>query len=74
MSALTAADIVIRPVISEKSIDVSTLNDRNASAGNKYTFAVHRDAMADTIAQRFPGEASGCHNKGGLRHGRTASA
>ncbi len=44
MSALTAADIVIRPVISEKSIDVSTLGDRDAKAGNKYTFAVHRDA------------------------------
>ena len=44
MSALTAADIVIRPVISEKTIDVSTLGDRDARAGNKYTFAVHRDA------------------------------
>ncbi len=51
MSALTAADIVIRPVISEKSIDVSTLNDRNASAGNKYTFAVHRDANKIQIKQ-----------------------
>ena len=44
MSALTAADIILRPVISEKSIDVSTLTDRNPAAGNKYTFAVHRDA------------------------------
>ena len=44
MSALTAADIIVRPVISEKSIDVSTLNDRDTKAGNKYTFAVHRDA------------------------------
>ena len=44
MSALTAADIILRPVISEKSIDVSTLGDRDAKAGNKYTFAVHRDA------------------------------
>ena len=44
MSALTAADIIVRPVISEKSIDVSTLSDRDAKAGNKYTFAVHRDA------------------------------
>ena len=44
MSALTAADIILRPVISEKSIDVSTLGDRNANAGNKYTFAVHHDA------------------------------
>ena len=51
MSALTAADIVIRPVISEKSIDVSTLNDRNASVGNKYTFAVHRDANKIQIKQ-----------------------
>src|SRR6266487_4139414 len=44
VSALTAADIILRPVISEKSIDVSTLGDRDAKAGNKYTFAVHRDA------------------------------
>jgi len=44
VSALTAADIIVRPVISEKSIDVSTLGDRDAKAGNKYTFAVHRDA------------------------------
>ena len=44
MSALTAADIIVRPVISEKSIDVSTLGDRDAKAGNKCTFAVHRDA------------------------------
>jgi large subunit ribosomal protein L23 len=51
VSALTAADIVLRPVISEKSIDVSTLNDRNTSAGNKYTFAVHRDANKIQIKQ-----------------------
>jgi large subunit ribosomal protein L23 len=51
VSALTAADIVIRPVISEKSIDVSTLNDRNANAGNKYTFAVHKDANKIQIKQ-----------------------
>jgi len=44
VSALTAADIIVRPVISEKSIDVSTLGDRDVKAGNKYTFAVHRDA------------------------------
>jgi len=44
VSALTAADIILRPVISEKSIDVSTLGDRDAKAGSKYTFAVHRDA------------------------------
>ena len=44
MSALTASDIILRPVISEKSIDVSTIADRNPGAGNKYTFAVHRDA------------------------------
>jgi large subunit ribosomal protein L23 len=36
VSALTAADIVLRPVISEKSID-------EAGRG-KYTFAVHNDA------------------------------
>ena len=44
MTALAASDIILRPVISEKSIDVSTLADRNPGAGNKYTFAVHRDA------------------------------
>jgi large subunit ribosomal protein L23 len=44
VSGLTAADIILRPVISEKSIDVSTLSDRRPGAGNKYTFAVHRDA------------------------------
>ena len=36
MSALTAADIIIRPVVSEKSID--------ESGRGKYTFAVHKDA------------------------------
>ena len=36
MSALTAPEIVLRPVISEKSIDESTRG--------KYTFAVHPDA------------------------------
>lgn len=36
MSALSAAEIVLRPVISEKSID--------ESGRGKYTFAVHRDA------------------------------
>ena len=51
MSALTAADIILRPVISEKSIDVSTLTDRNPAAGNKYTFAVHRDANKQQIKQ-----------------------
>ena len=36
MSALTAPEIVLRPVISEKSID--------QSGHGKYTFAVHPDA------------------------------
>ena len=36
MSALSAPEIVLRPVISEKSIDEATRG--------KYTFAVHRDA------------------------------
>ena len=36
MSALTAADIILRPVISEKSID--------ESGRGKYTFAVHEKA------------------------------
>jgi large subunit ribosomal protein L23 len=36
VSALTAPQIIIRPVISEKSID--------QSGRGKYTFAVHKDA------------------------------
>jgi large subunit ribosomal protein L23 len=36
VSVLTAADIILRPVISEKSID--------ESGRGKYTFAVHQDA------------------------------
>ena len=36
MSALTAPEIILRPVISEKSID--------ESSRGKYTFAVHGDA------------------------------
>jgi len=36
MRALTAADVILRPVISEKSID--------ESGRGKYTFAVHSDA------------------------------
>ena len=36
MTVLTAADIILRPVISEKSID--------ESGRGKYTFAVHEDA------------------------------
>ena len=51
MSALSAADVILRPVISEKSIDVSTLADRNPNAGNKYTFAVHPDANKIQIKQ-----------------------
>ena len=31
VTALTAADVILRPVISEKSIDVSTLGDRDAT-------------------------------------------
>jgi large subunit ribosomal protein L23 len=51
VTVLTAADVILRPVISEKSIDVSTLGDRNTSVGNKYTFAVHRDANKIQIKQ-----------------------
>ena len=39
MSALSAADIVLRPVISEKSIDLST-----REPNHRYTFEVHPDA------------------------------
>jgi large subunit ribosomal protein L23 len=51
VTALTAADIILRPVISEKSIDVSTLGERVNGVGNKYTFAVHRDANKIQIKQ-----------------------
>jgi len=44
VSALTAPEIILRPVVSEKSIDQSTLTDRNPRHGNKYTFRVHPDA------------------------------
>jgi large subunit ribosomal protein L23 len=44
VSALSAAEIVLKPVVSEKSIDQSTLTDRNPKIGNKYTFRVHPDA------------------------------
>jgi large subunit ribosomal protein L23 len=44
VSALTAPEIILRPVVSEKSIDQSTLTDRNPVHGNKYTFRVHPDA------------------------------
>ena len=37
MTVLTAADIILRPVITEKSIDV-------VAARGKYTFAVHAKA------------------------------
>jgi len=39
VSTLTASEIVIRPVISEKSIDLSTREPKH-----RYTFEVHRDA------------------------------
>ena len=44
MTVRTAPETVIAPVVSEKSIDQSTLTDRNAKVGNKYTFQVHPDA------------------------------
>jgi large subunit ribosomal protein L23 len=44
VSALTAPEIILRPVVSEKSIDQSTLTDRNPQRGNKYAFRVHPDA------------------------------
>jgi large subunit ribosomal protein L23 len=52
MSALTAADIIIRPVVSEKSID--------ESGRGKYTFAVHGDAnkiqIKDAIEELYEKE------------------
>ena len=44
VSVLIAPEIILRPVVSEKSIDQSTLTDRNPTRGNKYTFRVHPDA------------------------------
>jgi large subunit ribosomal protein L23 len=39
VSALTAHEVILRPVISEKSIDLSTREPKH-----RYTFAVHPDA------------------------------
>jgi large subunit ribosomal protein L23 len=39
VSTLIAHDIIVRPVISEKSIDLST-----REPNHRYTFEVHRDA------------------------------
>ena len=39
MSTLTAHEVIVRPVISEKSIDLS-----NQEPNHRYTFEVHRDA------------------------------
>jgi large subunit ribosomal protein L23 len=53
--SLTAHDIIIRPVISEKSMD-------EAQHG-KYTFQVHKDAnklqIADAVAELFKVEVLG---------------
>ena len=43
MSALTAPEIILRPVVTEKSID--------ESGRGKYTFAVHHDANKIQIKQ-----------------------
>ena len=52
MSSLTAADIILRPVVSEKSID--------ESGRGKYTFAVHSDAnkiqIKDAIEELYEKE------------------
>ena len=54
MSALTAPEIIIRPVVSEKSID--------ESGRGKYTFAVHKDAnkiqIKSAIEELYAKEAS----------------
>src|SRR3954454_23335456 len=42
---------MLRSVISGKSIDVSTIGERTSGVGNKYTFAVHRDANKIQIKQ-----------------------
>jgi large subunit ribosomal protein L23 len=44
MSALTPADIIIAPVISEKAIDLTT-----REPAHQYTFAVHGDASKQQI-------------------------
>jgi large subunit ribosomal protein L23 len=40
---LLAAQVIVRPVVSEKSLDLT-------KSGNKYTFAVHSDANKHQIA------------------------
>jgi len=40
---LLASQVIIRPVVSEKSLDLT-------KSGNKYTFAVHADANKHQIA------------------------
>jgi large subunit ribosomal protein L23 len=44
VSALTPADIIVAPVISEKAIDLTT-----REPGHKYTFAVHGEASKQQI-------------------------
>jgi large subunit ribosomal protein L23 len=41
---LLASEVIIRPVVSEKSLDLT-------KSGNKYTFAVHKDANKEQIAE-----------------------
>ena len=47
---LLAAQVIVRPVVSEKSLDLT-------KSGNKYTFAVHSDAnkhqIADAVEELF---------------------
>ena len=61
MSALSAADIVLRPVISEKSID--------ESGRGKYTFAVHGDANKIQIKAAIE-ELYAKEKRRGTRRGR----
>jgi large subunit ribosomal protein L23 len=44
VSALTAAQVILAPVISEKAIDLTT-----REPAHKYTFAVHGDASKQQI-------------------------
>ena len=67
---LLASEVIIRPVVSEKSLDLT-------KKGNKYTFAVHDDAnkhqIADAVEELFKVTVLGVNvltTKGKAKQGR----
>ena len=67
---LLASEIIIRPVVSEKSLDLT-------KKGNKYTFVVHDDAnkhqIADAVEELFKVTVLGVNvltTKGKAKQGR----